>query len=153
MHGKKPSVIAGVILLVGIIALALVVMNFIRLYTAMPSKTDVINFANDVRGEVVETGVDYRGSVVPGDDVEPKTTLPETESTAVAVPTAEADWLSPEQRRILSKLGVDEAKLPKTLTPELEACFNAAIGEVRVEAIKAGDAPTVVEGMKAMTCL
>jgi hypothetical protein len=151
-HGKR-SWTAGALLFIGIFAVAFVVISLIRLYTAMPSKDEVINFANDIRGEVTEKGIDFSGSLVPdapGADAPPSDVASSDQASA---PVVEADWLSPEQRRLLAKLGIDEAKLPKSLTPELEACFDAAIGEVRVEAIKAGDAPTVVEGMKAMTCL
>ncbi|MFM2339677.1 MAG: hypothetical protein RLZZ360_313 [Candidatus Parcubacteria bacterium] len=153
MQPGKRSWTAGVLVFVGIFAAAFVVISLIRVYTDMPSKDEVINFANNIRGEVTESGIDFSGSLVPDSPVTDTVSSNEESSDPTPAASLTADWLSPEQRRLLSKLGIDEAKLPKTLTPELEACFIETIGKDRVAAIKAGDAPTVVEGMKAMTCL
>lgn len=149
MPSKKHSVLAGVILFLGVGAIVLVIVNMIRVYMAMPSRSEVINFAGEITDSATEAGIDVVGSLVP-DGGESIVT---NELPAAAPASSRQDWLSPEQRRTLSMLGIDEAKLPEALTPELEACFVTAIGETRVAAIKAGDSPTVVEGMKAMTCL
>lgn len=154
MQSGKRSLGAGVLLFVGIMAIVIVVFNFLRLYYAMPSKSEVINFATTMSDTASEAGIDVVGSLVPDDSEKSVGESGVGEATVNDATTAPApDWLSPEQRRTLSRLGIDEATLPTTLTPELEACFIQAIGEVRVEAIKAGDSPTVIEGMKAVTCL
>lgn len=153
MQANKRPLIAGIILFLGVAAVVLVVVYMIRLYTAMPSKIEVINFANNMSNTLTEDDGTIVGSLVPDsgeDTLETSTVLP---TSVPQSDTPRADWLSPEQRRTLARLGIDESKLPATLTPELEACFVKAIGEVRVEAIKAGDSPTVVEGLKAITCL
>ncbi len=152
MESKKRSLLAGALLFIGITAVVLVVVNLVRLFTAMPTKSEVINFASEMTNSATDASIEAVGSLVPDSNVPTKAT-DDTTMVPATTPTVEADWLSPEQRRTLSKLGIDESRLPSTLTPELEACFVKAIGEERVQAIKAGDSPTVVEGMKAVTCL
>jgi hypothetical protein len=150
MPSGKHSLLAGIIVFLGVGAVALVVYNAILVYMAMPSRADVINFAGEVKDSATETGIDVVGSLVPDAGMTTATNEP---SAATAAAPIQHEWLSPEQRRTLTKLGIDESKLPSKLTPELEACFVKVLGEVRVEAIKLGDSPTVVEGMKAATCL
>ncbi len=150
MPSKKHSLLAGIIVFLGVGAVALVAYSAIRVYTAMPSRADVINFAGEVTDSATKTGTEVVGSLVPDAGVVVETNDSDVSATAAPI---KHDWLSPEQRRTLSKLGIDESKLPAELTPELEACFVTALGETRVAAIKAGDSPTVVEGMKAVTCL
>jgi hypothetical protein len=153
MPSKKHSLLAGIILFVGVGAVVLLIVNMMRLYFAMPTKTEMLRFAGQATDVVTESGVEVIGSLVPDSGDTSATAEPSGQANAAAGATIKQDWLSPEQRRTLSKLGIDESKLPATLTPELEACFVEAIGEVRVEAIKLGDSPTVVEGMKAAACL
>ncbi len=92
-------------------------------------------------------------------DIQTKDTLPSTAEDSKAVDTASevvpvaTDWLNPEQRAMLATLGIDESSLPATLTPALEACFVDALGQTRVDAIKAGETPSVFEAMRAMPCL
>ncbi len=150
MPSGKHSLLAGIIVFLGVGAVALVAYNAVRVYTAMPSRADVINFAGEVTDSATKTATDVVGSLVPDAGVVVETNELDAPSTAAPI---KHDWLSPEQRRTLTMLGIDESKLPATLTPELEACFVKAIGEVRVEAIKQGDSPTVGEGMKAAACL
>jgi hypothetical protein len=152
MQTGKRSLVTGVLLFIGIFVVVFVVIRLLGLFSAMPTKSDVINFANTMTDTATDTGIGVVGSLVPeGDGAVAEVA---TEESVPGTPTTiQRDWLSPEQRRLLSKLGIDESQLPTTLTPELEACLVEAVGETRVAAIKAGDAPTVVEGMKAMTCL
>lgn len=139
----------------GIVGLGAVAYNFIRLYSSMPSREDVMNFASDTLDNLPTADEAVSGSLVPdGGQVSAGadgqvTTLPSEQTTA---PTS-ADWLTPAQRQVLRTLGIDESALPTTLTPELEACFVGKIGTDRVEAIKGGDTPSLIEGMKAMACL
>ncbi len=61
--------------------------------------------------------------------------------------------LSPAQRSALELVGIDPETLPRTITPEQEQCFVAVIGATRVDAIKAGDAPTPLEIFAGRRCL
>lgn len=61
--------------------------------------------------------------------------------------------LSPVQEKALETFGVDPAKLPTTITPEQEACFNAKLGESRVAEIKAGSTITFDDYMKGKDCI
>ena len=61
--------------------------------------------------------------------------------------------LSDQQEKALEQLGIDPAKLPTEITPELEACFTAKLGESRVSAIKGGEQPTTFDFLKAQSCL
>ncbi len=83
---------------------------------------------------------------------EPTSTTQETPSPK----TTSADkhpLLSEAQEKTVEKVGIDPAQLPTQLTPEMEACFNSALGEARVNEIKAGATPTVVDYMTARGCL
>lgn len=155
MQSSKAKLFTGVLVFVGIIGLGAVVYNFISLYSSMPSREDVMNFASDTLDNLPTADEAVSGSLVPdggqagvGTDGQ-VTTLPTEQSAA----PASTDWLTPAQRQVLSTLGIDESALPTTLTPELEACFVTKIGTDRVDAIKGGDTPTLIEGMKAMACL
>ena len=60
--------------------------------------------------------------------------------------------LSAEQEQKLESLGIDPAKLPSEITPEMEACFLAELGAARVAEIKAGATPTASEVFATRTC-
>ncbi len=154
MQTQNKKWLAGILVFIGIIAIGTVIANFVRLYTSMPSKAEVLDVAGGLLQETPTVKQVIEGSLVPQNQtsndipqVSPDT--PERVSEEVV----EADWLTPGQRQMLATLGVDESALPKTLTPELEACFIGKIGQERFDAIKAGDTPTLIEGMKAVTCL
>ncbi len=72
-----------------------------------------------------------------------------------AAPAAEdaSPLLSPAQEEALSRAGIDPASLPQEISPELEDCLVAAVGEVRAEEIRQGAAPTFGEVLKAKECL
>lgn len=156
MESSHKKLIAGGIVFVGVIAIGVVIYNFVQLYTSMPSRAEVMNFANDAVDALPEGIEGVTGSLVPdqGDSVNVpgNTTLPGDGPTDTEVVPAD-DWLTPGQRAMLSTLGIDEADLPATLTPALEACFVEKLGRERVDAVKSGETPTVVEGIKAATCL
>jgi hypothetical protein len=54
---------------------------------------------------------------------------------------------------MLEKIGVDPAKLPQEITPEMEKCFTESLGEARVKEIKDGAEPGVMDFFKAKNCL
>jgi hypothetical protein len=63
------------------------------------------------------------------------------------------DKLSPAQKEVLIKIGIDPAKIPTSITPAQEACFVQVIGASRVSEIKAGGVPTPTELLSAKSCL
>jgi hypothetical protein len=155
MEPSRKKIIAGTIVFLGVIGVVAVIYNFVQLYSTMPSRSEVMDFATGAVDALPDTADPITGSLVPdsgetsasGGD----TILPTSETVA---PTENAqDWLTPGQRAMLSTLGIDEADLPPTLTPELEACFVEKLGRERVDVIKSGETPTVIEGIKATTCL
>lgn len=60
--------------------------------------------------------------------------------------------LSTEQEKLLESMGVDTATLPTSITPAQEQCAIDALGADRVNAIKAGSAPTLSDYLKAQGC-
>lgn len=77
----------------------------------------------------------------------------ESSPTTTAEVVDKNPLLNEQQEQTLEKLGVDPAKLPTQITPELEACFITKLGAPRVEAIKSGTAPTAIDFFKAQACL
>lgn len=61
--------------------------------------------------------------------------------------------LDAEQESALQALGVDPATLPRTLSPELVACFRRTLGDARVDAIQGGERPTAADLFDARSCL
>lgn len=61
--------------------------------------------------------------------------------------------LSAEQEAKLESLGIDPAKLPSTITPAMEVCFNQKLGIQRTNEIKQGSSPTAEDFLKAQSCL
>lgn len=81
-----------------------------------------------------------------------------TDTTSAATPSADGSaatqfTLSPAQREALISLGVDPALVPTSVSPEQEACFVSVFGAGRVDEIKAGAVPTVIEFVSASKCL
>ncbi len=60
--------------------------------------------------------------------------------------------LSPAQEQALEKVGIDPAKLPTQITPAMEACFYAKLGEKRANEIKNGAEPTANDYLLARSC-
>jgi micrococcal nuclease len=54
------------------------------------------------------------------------------------------------QQQILNTFGLDESNV--TITPEVVACAQTAIGTDRVAAITDGDTPSIIEGIKLANC-
>lgn len=61
--------------------------------------------------------------------------------------------LSESQEQVLEKIGVDPAKLPTTITPEMAACFETKLGKERTDEIVNGDSPTAEDYLKAQSCI
>ena len=60
--------------------------------------------------------------------------------------------LSPAQERAAASVGIDVSAIPTAITREQTKCSIEALGEERVKAIEAGDAPTAFEILKARHC-
>jgi hypothetical protein len=60
--------------------------------------------------------------------------------------------LSPDQEKALETIGIDPAKIPSTITPEMETCFTDKLGAPRVLEIKNGSTPTPAEIFLARNC-
>lgn len=62
--------------------------------------------------------------------------------------------LIPEsQEKALEAIGIDPAKLPTKITPEMSACFDQKLGTKRTLEIKNGSTPTAAEFIKVQSCL
>lgn len=61
--------------------------------------------------------------------------------------------LNETQEKALETIGIDPAKVPSQITPEMEACFTEKLGKERVNEIKAGASPSATDLFKAKTCL
>jgi len=61
--------------------------------------------------------------------------------------------LSETQEKVLEKIGVDPAKLPSKITPEMAACFESKLGKKRTDEIVNGYSPTVNDYIKAQNCI
>ncbi|PLX21530.1 hypothetical protein C0584_02285 [Candidatus Parcubacteria bacterium] len=61
--------------------------------------------------------------------------------------------LNEEQEKKLESFGVNIENLPKTISPEMGACFIEKLGQARADEIIAGSAPEALEFIKARECL
>jgi predicted metalloprotease len=61
--------------------------------------------------------------------------------------------LTPEQEAFAESIGIDPETLPSEITPEMEECLRAAVGDERADQISNGAAPTTLEIIKARDCL
>lgn len=64
--------------------------------------------------------------------------------------TINTSALSDGQKKMLQALGINTDTL--TLTPTMVACAEAGVGTGRVEAIKGGATPSLIEGAKLVAC-
>ena len=61
--------------------------------------------------------------------------------------------LTNEQENTLEKIGIDPAKLPTEITPEMEKCFIEKLGAERVKEIKDGLKPSVLDLFRVKSCI
>lgn len=61
--------------------------------------------------------------------------------------------LNQNQEAALKAVGIDPAAIPTQVSAEQENCFEATIGQERVNEIKAGDIPTAAEIFAGRNCL
>lgn len=61
--------------------------------------------------------------------------------------------LNEQQEKTLENFSIDPAKLPTQITPQMEVCFMEKLGAERVQAIKGGEQPNVIDFFKAKSCL
>ena len=60
--------------------------------------------------------------------------------------------MTTEQEIFLESMGIDPATVPTEISPSQEQCSVEALGQARVDAIKAGAEPTVDDYLKAKHC-
>jgi hypothetical protein len=75
------------------------------------------------------------------------------ETTIPTAPVQDKNTLlSPVQETALEKIGIDPAKLPSEITPEMKTCFTTKLGATRVAEIVNGDAPSPLEAFQTRDC-
>ncbi len=85
---------------------------------------------------------------------DPESTADQSESAAdEARQSDKHPLLDPEQEASLEQIGVDVAKLPSEITPEMEACFRQKLGDDRVDEIIGGEEPSTLDLLKAGGCI
>ena len=94
----------------------------------------------------------------PDDDTppEPEPTVPEDTPGALTDAAPEAlsvspDQLTPEQRTLAEKFGIDPAAV--TITPGMIRCAEDALGSERLAEITAGDTPGPLEALRILPCI
>ncbi len=81
--------------------------------------------------------------------LQPGTGTANSELSGETVPLPE---LSPAQIKAAQSLGIDVTKLPDAIPAEWEQCAVGALGQARVDEIKAGAVPNAVDLFKAKAC-
>lgn len=61
--------------------------------------------------------------------------------------------LTADQENTLRQIGIDPAKLPAEITPDMEKCLIEAVGADRAGEIVGGSAPSALEIFRAKACL
>lgn len=61
--------------------------------------------------------------------------------------------LNSSQEKTLESIGVNPSKLPNEITPEMQNCFEIKLGKDRADEINKGDEPTIVDFLKAQSCI
>jgi len=61
--------------------------------------------------------------------------------------------LSNTQERALEAAGIDVGALPSEISPSVEACFVEALGQDKVDSVKAGATPSPLDILRAKSCL
>lgn len=74
-------------------------------------------------------------------------------TTASEVQTDKNPLLNADQEKTLESLGVDVGKLPKEITPSMEACFIEKLGASRAAELVGGATPSAMDLFKAGSCI
>lgn len=81
------------------------------------------------------------------------TSSPDSSAETASTGTDKHPLLNSEQEQTLETYGVDVSQLPSTISPAMEACFVAKLGQERADEIVAGASPSAMEVFKARACL
>jgi hypothetical protein len=73
--------------------------------------------------------------------------------TKDSVSTYDHPYLTTQQESILESIGIDTKKVPTEITPALQECATAILGQARVDEIILGSTPTIDEVLKIKSCL
>ncbi|HLD28220.1 MAG TPA: hypothetical protein VJB67_01255 [Patescibacteria group bacterium] len=60
--------------------------------------------------------------------------------------------LTADQENTLRDMNIDPSTLPTSISPEMETCFRAVLGDKRVDEIIGGTAPSILDVMKGQSC-
>ena len=94
----------------------------------------------------------FRSEPIPTEVEQPESTEPtsEQEVTTEGEMVIEASAMSPEQQALLRSFGIDPEGV--TITAEMIACAETALGKERLDTILGGAAPTFFESAKLVGC-
>ncbi len=108
--------------------------------------SSVINIQNIDQLSPTDSAKDTNESTnTSGDAQTGETSESVQESTSPTTPAMTA-----QQRQMLESFGIDPNTV--TITAEMEACAEAKLGVARIEEIKAGATPSLMEGFSLMGC-
>ena len=125
LESRPPQLLVGAILLIVVFGAGFIMGNY--------SASDEVNIVND--------------ATKPTTNVNPK---PTATSTIPAATKIETSNLTEGQIKLMKALGVDPTKV--TITPTMVACAETSLGSARVEEIKNGATPSIIEGGKLVVC-
>ncbi len=75
------------------------------------------------------------------------------ESDVTSKDSGGPSFLSDSQQEALEIIGINPNNIPSEFTAEQTTCFEKILGVARVAEIKAGEAPTMIEYIRAKDCM
>jgi hypothetical protein len=119
-----------------------------------PSVTDIPEVGSVVRDtvekEVTKRLPDIASTTFPTKSTGSSTGTLTTVASSTVAKKISITALTPEQRALLDKLGIDVSKIQ--VTEEMVRCAYDKLGKTRVEAILKGETPSILEAASAVTC-
>jgi hypothetical protein len=112
-------------------------------------KMNVATPADAVIESAKETFIQTQTSDVPKQEVS-ETTTPGTDTKPSPATSISVDALTDSQKKMLESLGVNTEAI--TVTAAMIACAEAKLGKARIEEIKNGATPSMLEGVSLMAC-
>jgi hypothetical protein len=80
----------------------------------------------------------------------PETTSPKTDTKPAPATSITAEALTDSQKKMLESFGIDTEAV--TVTATMIACAEAKLGKTRIEEIKNGDTPSILESASLLSC-
>lgn len=126
-----------------LLLIALLLVSAVFLYISMQLKQGQSQVESRLANEPADQ------TTVTAESVTDKNTVTSTPATS-GIPLRDLQ-LSDSQRSVLDTMGIDVETF--VITPEIQACAAAKLGDTRMSEIVAGGAPTVIETTKLISCL